>query len=52
MLTGSHFVLVGVDTLRGTVKKFSDVIAVDRNGKLLPEPPARRLLAVKTTCPR
>jgi hypothetical protein len=52
LLTGSHFLLVGVDTLRGTVEEFGDVIAVDSAGREIPGPPPRRILVVKTPCPK
>jgi hypothetical protein len=51
MLVGSHFRLSGVDTLRGTVRDFSDVVIVDSSGRERPGPPARRIRAIKTTCP-
>lgn len=52
MLEGSHLRLVGADTLRGTITEFSDVVAVDRAGRRLPGPAARRILVVRTPCPR
>jgi hypothetical protein len=51
MLVGSEFRLVGGDTLKGTVREFSDVVAVDKAGRQLPTPAARRVRAIKTTCP-
>jgi hypothetical protein len=50
MLTGSHFVLSGRDTLRGTVRDFSDVVAVGENGRRVPEPPPRSIRAIRTAC--
>jgi hypothetical protein len=52
MLTGSHALLVGRDTLRGTVTEFSDVVPFDRAGRPVPGPAAHRIVVVKTICPR
>jgi len=52
MLTGSHVLLVGADTLKGTIRDFSDVVAVDRAGRPRPTPAPRRILVYKTACPR